>query len=72
MLISLLGVLGLPSERPAAGGSGADDYIALLVELRNQARADKNYAMSDVIRDKLAALGVQLNDKGGETTWTVS
>ena len=70
LLISLLGVLGLPAERPATGGSGTEDYINLLVELRNQARADKNYALSDTIRDRLAALGVQINDKGGQTTWT--
>lgn len=72
MLISVLGVLGLPPERPAAAGVGGDDYIRLLVDIRTEARVKKDFALSDEIRDKLAAIGVQLNDKGGETTWTVS
>lgn len=72
MIFSMLGVLGLPLLRPASGGAGGgDQYIALLVELRNTARKEKNFPLSDAIRDKLSALGVQINDKGGETSWTV-
>lgn len=74
LLISLLGVLGLPPQRPQAGGADAGlsgELIGLLVELRNTARKEKNFALSDIVRDRLKAVGVQLNDKAGDTTWTV-
>ena len=36
--------------------------IQILIELRNQARADRNFALSDTIRDQLAANGIELKD----------
>ena len=68
-LQSLLGVLGLPLERPAAGGGDSDKYVDLLVKLRNGARKDKNFKLSDDIRDGLKELGVEISDRAGETTW---
>ena len=39
---------------------------------RNAARASKNWAESDRIRDELAAMGIALKDnKDGTTTWEV-
>jgi cysteinyl-tRNA synthetase len=67
-----LGVLGLPLSRPQAGSAKTDGLVKLLIELRGLARADKNFALSDKIRDGLTAQGITLNDRGGETTWTVS
>ena len=43
--------------------------IAALIEKRNQARADKDFAESDRIRDELAEAGVVLEDGAGTTTW---
>jgi cysteinyl-tRNA synthetase len=34
----------------------------MLIGMRNQARADKNFALSDQIRDQLIAIGIQLKD----------
>ncbi len=69
--IGMLGVLGLPLERKARdSGGGADGFIDLLVSLRNEARKSKNFPLSDRIRDGLKELGVDLNDRGGESTWT--
>ena len=43
-----------------------------LISTRNPARAAKNWAESDRIRDELAAMGVALKDnKDGTTTWEV-
>jgi cysteinyl-tRNA synthetase len=42
----------------------------MLIEMRNQARANKNFALSDEIRDKLLALGIQLKDGKEGTTFT--
>ncbi|MDR1613663.1 MAG: cysteine--tRNA ligase [Planctomycetota bacterium] len=62
-LNQLLWVLGLPLERPDAAGGGADGFIDLLVEVRNQLRAEKNFRLSDLIRDSLKELGVELRDR---------
>lgn len=46
--------------------------INVLIDMRKSARADKNFALSDKIRDDLKTLGVQLNDgKGGEMTYSI-
>ena len=58
----------LQSGVPDNGLSAAE--IEALIAQRNQARADKNWAESDRIRDELAAQGVVLRDAGGETIWT--
>lgn len=44
--------------------------IELLIRLRQEARANKDFAMSDKIRDELAAAGIQLNDGKDGTTFT--
>lgn len=46
--------------------------INVLIELRKKARTDKNFALSDKIRDELKTLGVQLKDgKDGEITYSL-
>jgi cysteinyl-tRNA synthetase len=46
--------------------------INVLIDLRKKARVDKNYALSDKIRDDLKQLGVQLKDgKDGEINFTI-
>ena len=71
-------LLGLLQENPeewfkwqpdAAGGGLADADIDALIESRNAARADKNFAEADRIRDQLAADGIVLEDGAGGTTW---
>ncbi len=47
-----------------------DKVIQLLIDLRNQARDDKNWALSDKIRDELAKFGVQLKDGKDGTTYS--
>lgn len=64
-------VLGL-KEETEAGGSHLEGVINVLIELRKKARTDRNYALSDKIRDDLQAIGVQLKDgKNGEVTYTI-
>ena len=54
-------------------GSGAAEIdeaeIEALIEKRTQARAEKDFAESDRIRDELAEAGVVLEDGSGGTTW---
>jgi len=46
--------------------------IEVLIELRKKARTDRNYDLSDKIRDELKQRGIQIMDgKKGEMTWTI-
>ena len=70
------GTVGLLQRDPTEflqGGSVSDGLsngeIEALIEARKQARADKNWAESDRIRDVLAAENIILEDKSGVTTW---
>lgn len=64
-------VLGLQAEENSnAHTEKLDGVVKMLIEMRMQARADKNWALSDQIRDQLAALGIQLKDGKDGTTYT--
>lgn len=73
-------VLGLLESDPVAwlenqktagleGGELTAEAIEALIEERKQARADRNFARSDEIRDELAEKGVILLDSREGTTW---
>ena len=66
-----LGILQGDAESFLHGVEGNVDVaqIEALISARLQARTDKNWAESDRIRDELAAMGVELADSKGETTW---
>jgi cysteinyl-tRNA synthetase len=68
VLRELTGVLGLRLLEKQ-GSTQADELIALLVEVRADIRKQKLWALSDLIRDKLAALGVAIEDSKDGTTW---
>jgi cysteinyl-tRNA synthetase len=71
-------LLGLLQQDPAAwlkGDVAASVDVAeveSLIAARREARARKDWAESDRIRDVLAARGILLEDKAGETTWRVA
>jgi len=79
-LLRLGDVLGLFGSEPAAwlarsaqegladAGLSEADIEALIVE-RREARKNRDFARADQIRDKLAAMGVQLLDGPEGTTW---
>jgi len=76
-LRALAALLGILQQDPGAylqRGSGAqtlaDPHVEALVEARRGARAAKNFAEGDKIRDELAAAGILIEDKpGGVTHW---
>lgn len=74
-LAGLLGVLQLePDAFLQAGAAGKVDaaQVEALIQARLEARAAKNWAESDRIRDELTAMGVVLEDGKGGTTWRLA
>ena len=53
-------------------GNKLNEAIQLLIELRNQARANKDFATSDRIRDELQKAGIQLKDGKEGTTFSLN
>jgi cysteinyl-tRNA synthetase len=65
----LTGVLGLELNEPEAGATGADAFIDLLLDLRQQLREQKMYSLADGVRDDLLKLGVVIEDTPQGSTW---
>ena len=70
-LINLSGVLGLQLEVDRAAKHEATAFIELLVEVRQELRQAKQWAISDLIRDRLVELGVILEDNNEGTIWRI-
>ncbi|MAP79955.1 MAG: cysteine--tRNA ligase [Aequorivita sp.] len=70
----LFEVLGLEDTaiEESQDGEKLTAAIELLIQLRNKARADKDFAMSDKIRGELAAKGIQLKDGKDGTTFSLN
>mgnify|MGYP003407041398 FL=1 len=65
-------VLGLEDEKVADNSNDKlEGTINMLIGMRNQARADKNFSLSDQIRDQLIALGIQLKDGKEGTSFSI-
>ena len=69
LLKELISVLGLRLG-PKVAVHEADPFIELLMEVRAKLRAQKMWEMSDIIRDRLSELGVQVEDSRSGSTWT--
>lgn len=66
-------ILGLQSEsKTETGGDKLTGAVDLLIKLRQQARANKDFALSDQIRDELAEVGIQLKDGKEGTTFSIN
>ncbi|WP_377320993.1 cysteine--tRNA ligase [Pimelobacter simplex] len=80
---AMLDVLGVHPADPAWAGTGSSDgearltaavdaLVAGLLDERTQARADKDWARADAIRDRIKAAGIEVTDTPDGPTWTVS
>ena len=73
-----LSILGCDPEDAAFATSGGissdvfDGLIGLALEQRTAARARKDFAASDAIRDQLSALGISIEDTADGPRWTVA
>ena len=66
-------VLGLESNAESSDNSDKlGGVVEILIQLRKEARENKDWELSDKIRDELIALGIQLKDGKEGTTFSVS
>ena len=70
-LSELGGVLGLTLSDDDSGAvdSDAGPFIDLLLELRQRLREERQYELADDVRDRLIALGVQVEDTADGAIW---
>ncbi|AWI27000.1 cysteine--tRNA ligase [Flavobacterium pallidum] len=65
-------VLGLENEKLLNGNNDKlEGVINMLIDMRNQARVNKDFTLSDQIRDRLIALGIQLKDGKEGTSFSL-
>lgn len=70
-LVELLGIkVSADSDNPA-GLKPYEDAIDLLMEIRTNAKANKDWATSDLIRDKLASFGFDVKDTKTGVEWSL-
>ena len=71
-LIELLGVrIGGTSSETASNMTPYEGAVDLLLELRKAAKTNKDWATSDLIRDRLAALGFDVKDTKTGVEWSL-
>ena len=63
-------MLGLENEI-TGNSSLTNQLIELVLELRKDAKANKNYQISDKIRDELVKIGVEIKDGKDTTSYTI-
>ena len=65
-------VIGIKNENVMANNSDKlEGMVEMLIAMRLEARANKNFALSDQIRDQLLALGIQLKEGKEGTTFSI-
>ncbi len=64
-------VLGLEDVQQENSSDKLDGVMQMLIQMRAQARVDKDFALSDKIRDELASIGVFLKDSRDGTTYDI-
>ena len=65
-------VLGVKNEKIANNNiEKLEGVVNLMIQMRNEARANKDFALSDQIRDQLLAIGIQLKDGKDGTSFSL-
>jgi cysteinyl-tRNA synthetase len=65
------GILGLMPQ-DMAEAPVLDEVMSILIQLRSEAKQDKNYALSDAIRNRLKEKGIELMDSKDGTSWKLN
>jgi cysteinyl-tRNA synthetase len=70
-LIELLGVRMSNEAADSSNNAAYEQAVDLLMEIRANAKANKDWATSDLIRDKLAAFGFNVKDTKNGVEWSL-
>lgn len=70
-LVQILGVRTGAAEGDSKTEAAYEGAVDLLLDLRSQAKAEKNWGVSDLIRDKLSELGFNIKDTKTGTEWSI-
>jgi cysteinyl-tRNA synthetase len=70
-MASIIGLFEQETATGSADGKFAEDLMNIIIELRQAARKDKNWAVADAIRDKLGQVGVVLEDSPQGVRWSL-
>ena len=65
----VLGVVPRRGESAATDHTSTDEIVSFLIDLRAEVRRQKQWNLSDMIRDGLRSLGIVIEDKKDGTTW---
>ncbi len=69
---SVFDVLGLADEKKENATDLIDPLVQILITMRNEAKAEKDYKKSDDIRNKLLEAGLEIKDGKEGTTYSIS
>jgi cysteinyl-tRNA synthetase len=65
-------VLGLTIEASAGNNELTEQLMQFIIRLRANAKSNKDFATSDMIRDELAKIKIQIKDTKEGSTWAVT
>lgn len=66
------GVLGIVDEQSGSGSSVIlNEVVGMILEMRKEAKAEKNFAKSDAIRQRLTEIGITIKDTKEGTEWSL-
>jgi cysteinyl-tRNA synthetase len=68
-LLELSSILGLVLTEETTTATDAAPFIDMLVAIRQELRAAKQWALADRIRDQLLEQGITIEDQANESTW---
>lgn len=70
-VFDIMGLMDVSSMDATVNSEKLSGTVELLIKLRQEARANKDFALSDQIRDELDTLGIQLNDGKDGTSFSL-
>ncbi len=68
---AVIEVLGVDIKVERKIGDMTAELVDFILEIRQNARVDRNWALSDQIRDRLSDMGVKIKDGKDKTTWSI-
>ncbi len=68
---AFIDVLGIDLKVEKKVGNMTAELVDFILELRRDARMERNWALSDKIRDRLSDMGVRIKDGKDKTTWSI-